>query len=74
MSSEDPLEAALASAFKAVHDAYEILDTSEPDRQQTGNCYHALVAVADVIIEHGPDHLDTCHHQDQTNGLFQGVM
>ena len=73
MSSDDPREAALATAFKAVHDIYELLDTSEPKGQQTDNCYHALVAIADVIIERDPDHFDTCKDYGQTNGLPQGV-
>ena len=74
MSSDDPRESALATAFKAVHDAHDMLETSEPDSQQTISCYHALVAIADVIIERDPDHFDTCQDQDETNGLPQGVM
>jgi hypothetical protein len=74
MSSDDPREGALATAFKAVHDAYEILDASDPEGQQTITCYHALVAIADVIIERDPDHFDACKDHDQTNGLPQGVI
>ena len=74
MSSDDPREAALATAFRSVHDAYELLDTSEPEGQQTITCYHALVAIADVIIERDPDHFDACKDHDQTNGLPQGVI
>ena len=74
MSSDDPREGALATAFKAVNDAYELLDVSDPEGQQTDNCYHALVAIADVIIERDPDHFNTCKDYYQTNGLPQGVM
>ena len=74
MISDDPREAALSKAFKAVHDAYELLDTSEPEGKQTGNCYDALVAIADVIIERDPDHFDACKDHDQTNGLPQGII
>lgn len=74
MSSDDPREGALATAFKAVHDAHDMLETSEPDSQQTITCYHALVAIADVIIERDPDHFEICDDHGQTNGLPHGVM